>query len=86
MYLACRSTLIISLLFGLVDRAALAASAAFSSSLIRTICVGAEHSYVTEVKCFPNNLFASSCDNRRPIISCGTGHLRSSLWPSVNSP
>ena len=33
-----------------------------------------------------NNLFASSCDNRRPIISFGTRHLRSSSWPSVNSP
>jgi hypothetical protein len=48
MYLACRSTLIVSLLFGLVDSAALAASVASSSSLMPTICVGAEHSYVTE--------------------------------------
>src|SRR6516162_9533965 len=28
----------------------------------------------------------SSCDNRRPIISFGTRHLRSSSWPSVKSP
>src|SRR5262249_47291021 len=41
MYLACRSTLIVSLLFGLFDRTALAACVAFSSSLIPTICVGA---------------------------------------------
>jgi hypothetical protein len=33
-----------------------------------------------------NNLFASSCDNLRPIIAFGTRHLRSSSWPSVNSP
>jgi hypothetical protein len=33
-----------------------------------------------------NNLFASSCDNLRPIISFGTCHLRSSSWPSVNVP
>jgi hypothetical protein len=33
-----------------------------------------------------NNLFASSCDNRRPIIAFGTCHLRSSSWPSVNVP
>src|SRR5215467_14304863 len=33
-----------------------------------------------------NNLFASSCDSRRPIISFATFHLRSSSWPSVKSP
>src|SRR5262249_52567704 len=33
-----------------------------------------------------NNLFASSCDSRRPIISFATFHLRSSSWPSVNVP
>src|SRR5262249_5131928 len=27
-----------------------------------------------------------SCDNRRLIIACGTRHLRSSSWASVNSP
>jgi hypothetical protein len=48
-----------------VDSTALAASVAFSSSLMLTICVGAEHSYVTEVNVWPhpnlaNNLFASS--------------------------
>src|SRR5262249_37872595 len=77
MYLACRSTLIASLLFGLVDRAALVACVAFSSSLMPTICVGEEHSYVTESNVRPhpnlaNNLFASSCDNLRPTISFGT--------------
>ena len=33
-----------------------------------------------------NNFFASSCDSRRPIISFGTRHLRSSSWQSVNVP
>ena len=33
-----------------------------------------------------NNLFASSCDSRRPIIAFATFHLRSSSWPSVKSP
>jgi hypothetical protein len=33
-----------------------------------------------------NNLFASSCDSLRLIIVFGTYHLRSSSWPSVNSP
>src|SRR5262249_40734923 len=33
-----------------------------------------------------NNLFASSCDSRRPIISFATFHLPGSSWPSVNSP
>src|SRR5262245_34039006 len=33
-----------------------------------------------------NNLLASSCDSRRPIICFATFHLRSSSWPSVNSP
>src|SRR5215471_3928790 len=28
-----------------------------------------------------NNLFASPCDNLRPIIAFGTRHLRSSSWP-----
>jgi hypothetical protein len=35
---------------------------------------------------FANNLFASSCDNLRPIIAFGICHMRSSSWPSVNSP
>jgi endonuclease YncB( thermonuclease family) len=35
---------------------------------------------------FANNLFASSCDNRRPTISFGTRHLRSSSWPSPLDP
>jgi hypothetical protein len=30
-----------------------------------------------------NNLFASACDNLRPIIAFGTRILRSSSWPSV---
>src|SRR5215471_133890 len=32
---------------------------------------------------FANNLFASACDSRRPIIACGTFHLLGSSWPSV---
>src|SRR5215470_15940065 len=35
---------------------------------------------------FANNLFASFCDSRRPIISFGTFRLRSSSWPAVKSP
>jgi hypothetical protein len=58
MYLACRSTLIVSLLFGLVDRAAVAACVAFSSSLMPTICAGAEHSYVHRVKCWASSEFS----------------------------
>src|SRR5262249_1980247 len=37
-------------------------------------------SAVGVVRCF------SRSDNRRPIISFSTFHLRSSSWPSVNSP
>src|SRR5215831_2831071 len=33
-----------------------------------------------------NNLFASSCDSRRPIISFATFHLRSSSWLASAKP
>jgi hypothetical protein len=35
---------------------------------------------------YPTTLFASSCDNLRPIIAFGTRHLRSSSWPSASWP
>src|SRR5262245_40341446 len=35
---------------------------------------------------FANNLFASACDSVAPPSPSGTRHLRSSSWPSVNSP
>src|SRR5262249_16484822 len=41
---------------------------------------------VALIRTSPTTLFASSCDSRRPTISFGTRHLRSSSWPSVNSP
>ena len=43
-------------------------------------------SLTTNRRRLTNNIFASSCDNRRPIIACGTCHLRSSSWASVKSP
>jgi hypothetical protein len=66
MYLACRRTLIVSLLFGLVDRAALAASVASSSSLMLTICVGAEHSYVTD----SNEIAPEPTGHGLPLSKC----------------
>jgi len=33
-----------------------------------------------------NSFFASPCVSRRPIIAFTIFHLRSSSWPSVNSP